>query len=182
MFDLGGYELLVILIIGLIVLGPEKLPKVVRMVSRAFRDFRRYTNDLKQDINEELVNGIREVRQELKEVGKDIQVPRVSVNDIIDPEEIIGKGEISYLEETVEDVKSEITQPDNLPEKTPDAPSKMLPSSSESEPKDSGETESATSFTESVKWIFISGSSAYRVSISVESTVNTDFLLINLTS
>ncbi len=118
MFELGGYELLVVLIIGLLVLGPEKLPQVMGMVSRAFRDFRKYADEIKRDINEEVVDGVRQVRQEVKQVQNEMEIPRFSARDFIDPEEILDKEDISAVEDAIKGVNAE-AQPDE----TIDSPS-----------------------------------------------------------
>lgn len=53
MFGLGTTELLVILFLALLVLGPERIPKVASQIGKAIRGFRRATQDLKDQIDEE---------------------------------------------------------------------------------------------------------------------------------
>ena len=60
MFGIGMPELLVILGLALIILGPKKLPEIARGLGRAMREFRRATNDMKEQFEEET--------KELKEV------------------------------------------------------------------------------------------------------------------
>jgi len=103
MFELGGYELVVVVIIGLLVLGPEKLPQVMKMVSRAFRDLQKYANALKRDLNEDVIAPIRQAQQEIKQVKNEI--PRVSANDLIEPDEILDQEDISYVQDAVESIK-----------------------------------------------------------------------------
>jgi len=52
--SIGGSEILVLLVIGLIVLGPERLPKVARTVARMYRELRRYADDVRRDISKEM--------------------------------------------------------------------------------------------------------------------------------
>ena len=54
MFDVGFSELLVIGIVALIVIGPEKLPRVARTVGHLLGRAQRYVNDVKSDINREI--------------------------------------------------------------------------------------------------------------------------------
>jgi sec-independent protein translocase protein TatB len=54
MFDVGFSELLVIGIVALIVIGPEKLPRVARAVGHLLGRAQRYVNDVKSDINREI--------------------------------------------------------------------------------------------------------------------------------
>ena len=54
MFDIGFSELLVIAIVALIVIGPERLPKVARTLGHLFGRMQRYVNDVKADIAREI--------------------------------------------------------------------------------------------------------------------------------
>jgi sec-independent protein translocase protein TatB len=54
MFDVGFSELLIIGIVALIVIGPEKLPAVARTVGILLGRAQRYVNDVKTDINREM--------------------------------------------------------------------------------------------------------------------------------
>ncbi|EAT16482.1 twin-arginine translocase TatA/TatE family subunit [Desulfuromonas acetoxidans] len=57
MFGIGMPELLVILVIALIFIGPGKLPEVARSLGRGMREFRRATHDIKQtfDVEAEVI-------------------------------------------------------------------------------------------------------------------------------
>lgn len=54
MFDIGFSELLVIGIVALVVIGPERLPKVARTLGHLLGRAQRYVNDVKADINREI--------------------------------------------------------------------------------------------------------------------------------
>jgi sec-independent protein translocase protein TatB len=54
MFDIGFSELLVIAIVALIVIGPQRLPKVARTLGHLFGRMQRYVNDVKADISREM--------------------------------------------------------------------------------------------------------------------------------
>jgi sec-independent protein translocase protein TatB len=54
MFDIGFSELMVIGIIALLVIGPERLPKVARTLGHLLGRAQRYVNDVKSDINREM--------------------------------------------------------------------------------------------------------------------------------
>ncbi|MEI7706380.1 MAG: twin-arginine translocase TatA/TatE family subunit, partial [Deltaproteobacteria bacterium] len=47
MFGLGFGEIVVILVLALVLLGPQKLPEVAKQLGKALRDFRKVSDDLK---------------------------------------------------------------------------------------------------------------------------------------
>ena len=61
MFDIGFSEMLVCAIVALVVIGPERLPKVARTLGHLFGRLQRYVTQVKSDINREM---------ELAELGK----------------------------------------------------------------------------------------------------------------
>jgi sec-independent protein translocase protein TatB len=64
MFDVGLSEMMVILVVALIVIGPERLPKVARTMGLLWGRAQRYINGIKNDISRDLA--MEEMRQ-LKE-------------------------------------------------------------------------------------------------------------------
>lgn len=59
MFGIGMQELLLILAIALIVLGPKKLPEIARALGRGMAEFRRATTELKRSVD--LEGDVREI-------------------------------------------------------------------------------------------------------------------------
>jgi sec-independent protein translocase protein TatB len=51
MFGIGGSELLVIFIIALVVVGPDKLPEIARAIGKVFGEFQKATDDLKREMD-----------------------------------------------------------------------------------------------------------------------------------
>ena len=51
MFDVNFSEILVILVVALVVIGPERLPKVARSMGQWLGRVQRYINRVKQDVN-----------------------------------------------------------------------------------------------------------------------------------
>jgi sec-independent protein translocase protein TatB len=54
MFDIGISEIMLIAVVALVVLGPEKLPRTARTLGHLFGRLQRYVADVKSDINREL--------------------------------------------------------------------------------------------------------------------------------
>jgi Tat protein translocase TatB subunit len=49
MFGIGMTELMVIFVIGLVVLGPKRLPELARSLGRSLAEFRRASNDMRRE-------------------------------------------------------------------------------------------------------------------------------------
>ena len=62
MFNIGGGELLVILVIALIVLGPEKLPDAVRRAGRIYGELRRMSSGFQAELRDAIDEPIKEIR------------------------------------------------------------------------------------------------------------------------
>ena len=68
MFDIGFTELIVIGVVALIVIGPERLPKVARTAGHLYGRLQRYVSSVKSDISQEIqLDEIRRAGQEFKD-------------------------------------------------------------------------------------------------------------------
>jgi Tat protein translocase TatB subunit len=63
MFGVGVPELMVILVVALIFVGPRHLPEMAKMIGKAFSEFRRATSDLTEELNNARTMLEEEVRQ-----------------------------------------------------------------------------------------------------------------------
>jgi len=54
MFGLGMGEILIILVLALVLLGPDKLPEAAKQIGKGLRDFRRATDDLRDQFEREV--------------------------------------------------------------------------------------------------------------------------------
>ena len=74
MFDIGFSEIVVIAVVALIVIGPERLPKAARTLGHLFGRLQRYVNDVKSDINREMeLDELRKLQQEVQSAARDIE-------------------------------------------------------------------------------------------------------------
>ena len=95
MFDIGFAELLIIAIVGLIVIGPERLPEAVRTGSAWLNRFRRGFNDIKREVQQELHND--KVMRELRDSGEALRRETDSLRrDLRSPIDTIT-GEVKNL-------------------------------------------------------------------------------------
>jgi len=74
MFDIGFSEIVVIAVVALVVLGPEKLPKTARTLGHLFGRLQRYVNDVKRDIKRELeLDELRKLQQDVQSAAKEVE-------------------------------------------------------------------------------------------------------------
>jgi sec-independent protein translocase protein TatB len=74
MFDIGFSELLVIGVVALIVIGPEKLPRVARTIGHLAGRLQRYVADVKADINREIeLDELRKMRDSMQQAASEME-------------------------------------------------------------------------------------------------------------
>lgn len=74
MFDIGFTELMVIAVVALIVIGPERLPKVTRTLGHLFGRMQRYVADVKADISREMdLEELRKLQSTVQDAARDVE-------------------------------------------------------------------------------------------------------------
>jgi sec-independent protein translocase protein TatB len=102
MFDIGFSELLVIGVVALIVIGPEKLPRVARTVGVLAGRLQRYVADVKADINREIeLEELRKMRDSMQQAASEFQS---SVQSEVSKTEAELNQTAADLNKAVEDV------------------------------------------------------------------------------
>ena len=94
MFDVGLTELMVIAAVALVVIGPERLPKVARTAGLLLGRLQRYVGDVKADINREIqLDELKKLQQQVTDqvtsleatVTHEMREVESSVNKAIEP-------------------------------------------------------------------------------------------------
>ena len=74
MFDIAFSEIVVIAVVALIVIGPERLPKVARTLGHMFGRLQRYVNEVKADINREMeLDELRKLKSEVQSAASEFE-------------------------------------------------------------------------------------------------------------
>jgi len=84
-FGIGPMEIILILVIALLIFGPEKLPRIGRDIGKTLRSFKKATTDLSAQVSKELEQEKKElnsdtgqIKHELDEVKKGIDTNKLS--------------------------------------------------------------------------------------------------------
>jgi sec-independent protein translocase protein TatB len=89
MFDIGFSELVLIGVVALLVIGPERLPDTIRTASMWLNRIRRGFNEIKQEVQQELHNDavmrdLRQTGEQLKKeagaIGRDLKDSTAALN------------------------------------------------------------------------------------------------------
>ena len=81
MFGIGLPEILVILVIALIFIGPQKLPDIAKALGRAVGEFKRATEDIKSSIDVDINSPVTEEPPKQKEKKKGIDIKKEEGED-----------------------------------------------------------------------------------------------------
>lgn len=74
MFGIGFPELIIIMVLALIVLGPNKLPDLARALGKGIAEFRKATQEMKENLA--LDEGIQEVQKATQEIKENLALDK----------------------------------------------------------------------------------------------------------
>lgn len=120
MFDIGFSELIVIAIVALVVIGPERLPKVARTAGLLLGRLQRYVSDVKADISREIqLDELKKLQSEMHEsvrefestVTQEMAVVEKSVEETAQSARMALDDATKSLNETIAAAPAEVPSP-----------------------------------------------------------------------
>ena len=70
---IGALELIVVFVVALLVIGPDKLPLYAKKIGAAMREFRKASQDVTQEIRESVIDPLEEAQKPLREAMEPIE-------------------------------------------------------------------------------------------------------------
>jgi sec-independent protein translocase protein TatB len=114
MFDFSFSELMVVMVVALIVIGPERLPKVARTMGHLWGRAQRYVNGVKADIERDMA--VEEFRQLQQKVQAEASAVEQSVKQAV----LTADQQVQQINEAVAKLSTPV-------ESTPSTPSPATP-------------------------------------------------------
>lgn len=123
MFDFSFSELMVVMVVALIVIGPERLPKVARTLGHLWGRAQRYVNGVKSDIERDMA--VEEFRQLQQKVQAEASAVEQSVKQVA----LTADQQMQQINETVAQLSSPVqTTQQSQATPPPAAASSSMPS------------------------------------------------------
>ena len=117
MFDIGASEIFVIGVVALIVIGPERLPRVAKTLGHLFGRLQRYVSEVKSDINREIeLDELRKLKATMQDAARSIEQSVTSQVNYIDSEVKQAGAEV---QKQVEAAVAPVTGIELMPPVTP---------------------------------------------------------------
>jgi len=127
MFDISFSELMVIAVVALLVIGPEKLPKVARTIGAFVGRMQRYTAQIKDEVNREMrFEELQKLQQEVQSGARQTESSIMAhLNEVVQTDSPSSDAVQSMSSASVEDAvklpKKRTVKP-KQPKSAPDAP------------------------------------------------------------
>jgi sec-independent protein translocase protein TatB len=109
MFDIGFTELMIVAVVALVVIGPERLPTVARTLGHLLGRFQRYVGDVKADIQREMqLDELRKIQTDIEKQARSIET---SVRTEMSSVESAVSAPLESLQTSIDDVMKDAAQP-----------------------------------------------------------------------
>jgi sec-independent protein translocase protein TatB len=142
MFDIGFTEIFVIGVVALIVVGPERLPRVAKTVGHLFGRMQRYVSEVKADISREIeLDELRKLQSTMQDAGRSIEQSVTSQVSFIESEVKLAGTEVQkQVESAVAPISGIQLMPTTTPVSVSESPAaeesaQTAPVPEESEPQ-----------------------------------------------
>ena len=136
MFDIGASEIFVIGVVALIVIGPERLPRVAKTLGHLFGRLQRYVSEVKSDINREIeLEELRNLKATMQDAARSIEQSITSQVNYIDSEvKQVGADVQKQVESAQKQVESAVAPLAGIQLIPPTAPQQEAPPSAGTPP------------------------------------------------
>src|SRR5512136_2984985 len=112
MLDIGFGELMVIGVVALVVLGPERLPRVARTAGHLLGRFQRYVSEVKADINREIeLADLKKLQTSVEDAARSIETSVKTGVDEAQKELRAAEDEIKQAQAEVESAVPKLEMP-----------------------------------------------------------------------
>lgn len=117
MFDIAFSELMIIGIVALLVIGPERLPKVARTLGHLLGRAQRYVNDVKSDINREMqLDELKKLQSQVTDSARELESSvRKGFESTKESIESPMKAAVDELQVITTPTESPVVKPDATP-------------------------------------------------------------------
>ncbi|HET9201138.1 MAG TPA: Sec-independent protein translocase protein TatB [Dehalococcoidia bacterium] len=96
-FGIGLFELVMIMVVALLVVGPDRLPQTAREIGKVVRELRRYAFNVREEIKEgfgELTSEVEATRGEFTELGRSLKSSGLEIErELKETSDAAGQGE-----------------------------------------------------------------------------------------
>lgn len=103
MFDVSFGEMMVVGVVALVVIGPERLPKVARTVGSFIGKAQRYATQVRNDINAQIE------LEELRKTQQDIRDAAQQFEQSINKEIHAAEAEVAQIHQQVDEIRADLT-------------------------------------------------------------------------
>ncbi|MCQ2901941.1 Sec-independent protein translocase protein TatB [Helicobacter pylori] len=141
MFGMGFFEILVVLVVAIIFLGPEKFPQAVVDVVKFFRTVKKTLNDAKDTLDKEI--NIEEIKKETLEYQKLFENKVESLKGVkieeLEDAKVTAENEIKSIQDLMQDYQRSLetnTTPNHLNEEVSNEETLNKEASSDESPKE----------------------------------------------
>jgi len=115
MFGVDFSELMVIMVVALIVIGPERLPKVARTLGLLWGRAQRYVNGVRADIERDMaIEEFRQLQQKVQQEASSAEQAMKQVAQTVDQQVQKLNDSVERPVQTIAQAAMTITQPDSV--------------------------------------------------------------------